>query len=99
MKVADLLLHGQDFFSPDNSMDLLYGISRLTVTQNIYLAFKIRIPHFQPDHEPIQLCLGQKLSSGRSHRVLRRDHYKWLWQRMGHAVYRHLPLFHNLQQR
>ena len=63
------------------------------------LVHRLGVADAQPEHEAVELRLGQREGALVLDRVLRGDDEERLRHRTGHAVDRHLPLLHGLEQR
>ena len=59
----------------------------------------VRVADRDRQREPVELPLGQRIRAVLLDRVLGRDHEERRGQRVRHALDRHLPLLHRLQQR
>ncbi|PQM46867.1 hypothetical protein C1Y40_02955 [Mycobacterium talmoniae] len=99
---ADLLhrfAHGHHIVGVDDLVD--GGLGRPAVQpapQHRRLVAFGQIPQFQPDREPVQLGLGQRVGALVLDRVVGRQHDERRWQPVGLAVDADLAFGHRLQQ-
>ena len=63
------------------------------------LGCTVRVADFDTHQETVELRLRQWIRAVMIGRILCRDHHEGLFQRIGTAVYCHLPLIHRFQQR
>ena len=96
---GEIVLHLHQTLGIADRLDLMERIGIASGVQNLDLILAGRIADGKLYHKTIQLGFRQRMRTGCAQRVLRCDADKRTGQRMGHAVYGHVLLFHGLQKR
>ncbi len=96
--LLDRALHPQQRLPVDDALELDLVASALDAAlEHPPLVLAFRIADAEPDHEAIELRLGQRVRALVLDRVLRRDHEERRLERMRRVLDRHLPLRHRLE--
>jgi hypothetical protein len=74
------------------------GRVRIAGKKEAHLDLRRRVANSHPQHEAVELRLGERISPGEVLRVLRCDDEEWIRQRMRHAVDGDLLLIHSFEQ-
>ena len=96
--LADGRLHLAQLLDPEDLLEVLERVGPLLLVEDDDLLDRLGIAEAEPDHEPVELGLGQGERALVLDGVLGRDDEERIGHRVRDAVDRRLALLHALEQ-